>query len=561
MYIDNSRYGFPIVISIRSVLSGSVNQLVEFCEALAPVILHATTPEAPPDESENADALERLRRLAEAGSVVLWNGGLAGAPTSVLTNAELDWERCWGRTNRWNTGLEQILGTDTAAFFPNGVVAASAPSLADRAGVPICGGYRPGDQGPIRDLFVYENDRWNRWSALVVRGENRPEPATSFDLVHLIMDDGDYTDLTGYLTSIASHRDSMPRDQETVHGTDGFPGCTRLINPLDTRPEVTLLLASAVAARLRQETQGVTERTRAVLLGTVGDAGREGGPEGTPPEVVRELQGMTSGLTEITEGPVHARFAAGRPAGLAIDGEEVLLPVRSQGWARPIEGRRPRTIWLEGDAAAWFTTFATRGIQERSHLTLGESGPTLSVGIRSTVSEDLPALRVHVEVSFPAGIPAGPWSIEPIQLPIASVRDDTEIGVETIGNHAVAARCAYRVTDLPLSVPCSALRVSVEDRSVLVAIDGSAPQGLFSLSLGAPAEGRRIRKPAKHQTGGRILWFNPTLSIHGEIPSELAGSRIGATYLITHGSHDPELLRRLSEREELPLSWIAASRT
>lgn len=559
MHIDNSRYGFPIIISIRSRLSGSLTGIADLCEALAPVVFHSTTPEAAPDESATIDGVARLRGLAAGGALTLWNGGFAGAPTPVLTTAELDWERCWGRTNRWNTGLEQILETDAAAMFPNGLIPATAPPLAERARRPICGGYRPEEVGSVRDLFFYDADGWSRRSALVVDGENRPATATSFDLVHLIVDEGDHTALPEYLASLSTYRDPSDEDHRATPAKDDAPRCTRLINGIDRRGEIPLLLSSAVASRVRHETQGVTERTRAVLIGTAGLPGTTGSPDGSPVEVVRELQGMTSGLTEISEGSVHARFAAGRPAGLKIDGREVLLPVRSQGWARPIDERRPRTIWLEGDAAAWFTTFTTRGIQERSHISLDAGNSTLSVGIRSTVSEDLPALRVHVEVSFPATLPETPWSIEPIQLPIASVFDDTEIGVEMIGSPGAVTGCTYRTTELPLSFLGSALKIAVDGRSILVAIDGTAPPGLFSLSLGAPSESRGIRR-ATARTGERILWFNPTLSVHGVVPPELAGTRLGATYLITHGSHEPEVLRRLSEREELPLSWVMSPR-
>jgi len=555
VYIDSSRYGFPILLSFRPQSAPSWPVLAKLCELLAPVVLHSTTPLDPAGDRATTDSVDRLRHLAGEGALKLWNGGFAGAPTPILTTAELDWERCWGQTNRWGTGLEQILETHTEAYYPNGLVPAQARVLSDRARMPICGGYRPGDREPIRDLFTFEDGRWTRRTVLVLDGNTRFVPKEAIDLVHLIVDGADPSPLPDFVESLAGRINASASRGDTRENGNAPPGCARLVNGIDTRYDASLLLASAVAARRRREIQGVTERTRTVLWETANIPENARETDGTSPEVIRELQGMTSGLTEIVEGPVRARFAAGRPAGLTIDGHDVLLPIRSQGWARPIQGRRPRTIWLEGDAAAWFTTFTTRGIQERSRLVLGDTAATLSVGIRSTISEELPALRIHLEISVPADPPAVPWLIEPIQLPLAWFSDDTKIRIESLGIPGVAESCTFRAEDLPLSLPGSALRITVADRSILVAIDGTAPQGFFSLSLGAPAEGRRSRSTARRRRDERILWFNPAFSIRGDIPQELAGSQIAATYLITHGSHDPAVLRRLSEQEELPLRW------
>lgn len=558
MYIDNSRYGFPILLSVRSQSAPSWSDLAEFCESLAPVVLHSAASIEPGVDRATTDAVDRLRHLAAKGALKLWNGGFAGAPTPILTTAELDWERCWGQTNRWGTGLEQILETNAEAYYPNGLVPAQARTLSDRARMPICGGYRPGDREPIRDLYTFEDGRWTRRTVLVLDRHRGFVPEEAIDLVHLIVDGADLSPLHDFFETLAGRIDASASRGDTRENGNAVPGCARLANGIDTRSEASLLLASAVAARRRREIQGVIERTRTVLRETADIPENARETDGTSPEAIRELQGMTSGLTEIVEGPVRARFAAGRPAGLTIDGQDVLLPIRSQGWARPIQGRRPRTIWLEGDAAAWFTTFTTRGIQERSRLVLGDAAATLSVGIRSTISEELPALRIHLEISVPADPPAVPWLIEPIQLPLAWLSEDTEIRIEPLGIPGGAESCALRGEDLPLSLPGSALRITVADRSILVAIDGTAPQGFFSLSLGAPAEGRRSRSIARRRRGERILWFNPAFSICGDIPQELAGSLIATTYLITHGSHDPAVLRGLSEQEELPLRWTTA---
>lgn len=565
MYIDNSQYDFPIIVSNRSRKRSSVPEIAELCEALAPAVLHMTALEEAPKTRAERAAMKRLRRLVENGSLTLWNGGFAGAPATLLTTAELDWERCWGLTNRWDTGLEQLFESPAAAFFPNGVVAANAVWIEDRARMPICGGYRDTESNPLRPIYILEGGRWSTLSALMVTDDQRPATNRAFEIVHIATDgrNGTSAELLALIRSISASRRQTGSGSDGTNGTGSIidiPPFTRLVNGLDLRSEASILVASAVATVLRGQVQGVSERAREVLLGSRGSTATAAPPAEMRPEVVRELQGMTGGMTEIIETFLRARFAAGRPAGLTIDSHEILLPIRSQGWAQALNGGRPATVWLESDAAAWFTTFSTRGIQESSHLSLTPEGPTITVGTRSTVSEQLPALRVHVEVSFPDELPDGRWAIEPIQIPIAFFAESTEIEVLAISDPGREITDRLSVRDLPCTIFASALRITTGKQTILCAIDGAAATGMFFLSPGAPSRDGRTRRMSRSDTSRRILWLSPTISIRGTIPPELAGTSIGATYLIADGSHDPALLRRLSERDEVALSWMRRSK-
>lgn len=521
-----------------------------------------TTPDEAPKTETEREAVKQLRRLAGAGAITLWNGGYAGAIASILTIAELDWERCWGITNRWGTGLEQILETEVHAFFPTGLTPGRAAWLEERARMPVCAGYPAAVGSAASRLHVMENGSWTTLAATVVTDELGLEGSgggNAFDLLHLITDgrEGSAETLVEFVRRIAEVRTERGRSDEG-RSPSASPGCAHFSIGDRRSTDAAVVTTSAVASHTRKHTQGVTERTRAVLLRAGCDRENAPTPNASLPEVVRELQGMTGGLTELSEGTLRARFAAGRPAGLTIGEATVLLPIRSQGWARALEGKRPKTTWLEGDAAAWFTTYSTRGIQESSHLQLGKEGAVFTVGTRSTVSEELPALRVHVEISFPEELPKGPWAIEPMQLPIASITERSVITVTSVGEVGHNSERALTIEDFPCTLISSAIRITIDERAIVCALDGTGivPAGLFTLSLGEGGH-RRNRRRAEEE---RLLWFNPTISIHGAIPTELAGTRIAATYIITEGSHDPSLLRRLSGSDETALLWTGSDR-
>ncbi len=541
MDIQRSQLGLPVILSVSNPEPSSLDDIATLCATLAPVVLHTSALTIAP-RSADRKALGRLKKIARDGGITFWNGGYRAASAALLTTGELDWERAWGATNRWGTGFGSLLDLSVSALFFDGLTPERAEVLAARTGLPVCAGYA----GANAPLALFVNTSWKSITTARVRHDAPSIDRDGCDAIHIVFAPGSSETLLSRSREIAAkYRRTEEGSPFQDHGGRVIPSMAYSING-DKPPSLPIVVRSATIHRCRKTVSGVHERSQTVLDRAALTSVPRADTDDSHSDVVRELQGMTSGITEIRDGTVEARFAAGRPAGLTIGGTEVLPPIRAQGWARSQSIRRPPTTWLQNTAGAWFTTYENRGIQESAQLEIGTTGSKIDIAVRSTVPDSYPALHLGVDVSFPAEIPPGQWSIEPLQFPIARMTAEVPITIDVHGADMVGRRTSITLDSLPRTFVASSVGFEIEGRRSIWTVAGNASVAAFTLSCSSVGR----RRHAHH-----VVWLSPVFSIVGEIPEYLADTVLATSFVIGTGAIDPIELLRLAPSGAESLVW------